>query len=457
MIYMRKCTSCGKQCEDSQFVSSRGFNTSTCLKCRERYNRSRNKNKEKQEEATQEWKQKNKEYISLMNSIYRNTKGMSKEDRKILIREIKKEKNITSKCKGIPSNHRKLHTEQNGIIGKICSVPECGWKPLIDYNQKTKAWDNLHSTCKECLGKKRILRKDKINANYRKRIATDPKFRIRERLKTRLHSALRYQNTEKTDYTIKYLGCSISFFKDYIESKFTDSMSWDKYGHYTDTEGKKQIGFHIDHIIPCNAFDLTHEEEIYFCFYYKNLQPMWGRENISKLDKYNEDEKIEYVNSVKDEIFGDRVIEFKPIEQIIEELQKEEAKDKEERAKVIYDEYKEAETLKAIQNMFEETESKIDTIINKSTKIIKKNQITKSDSTEVLKEEITVSEKLSKFYSTPEGKENKKNAHLKRSETMAKQREEFRSNLTEKTCSKCNTTRELSFFNNKNNSKDGYQ
>ena len=50
-------------------------------------------------------------------------------------------------------------------------------------------------------------------------------------------------------------------------------MSWDNYGDW-----------HIDHIIPCAAFDLTDIEQQKKCFNYKNLQPLWAEENLKKLD-----------------------------------------------------------------------------------------------------------------------------------------------------------------------------
>jgi hypothetical protein len=45
-------------------------------------------------------------------------------------------------------------------------------------------------------------------------------------------------------------------------------------------------GWHIDHIIPCAAFDLTKSEEQKKCFHYTNLRPMWASENISKSSKH---------------------------------------------------------------------------------------------------------------------------------------------------------------------------
>jgi hypothetical protein len=61
----------------------------------------------------------------------------------------------------------------------------------------------------------------------------------------------------------------------HLESHFTEGMNWDNYGVY---------GWHMDHIIPCAAFDLTKPEDQSKCFHYTNLQPLWAKDNLSKRD-----------------------------------------------------------------------------------------------------------------------------------------------------------------------------
>jgi hypothetical protein len=54
-------------------------------------------------------------------------------------------------------------------------------------------------------------------------------------------------------------------------------MSRDNYGYR---------GWHVDHIVPCSAFDLTNIEEQKKCFHYTNLQPLWAKDNLSKGNKF---------------------------------------------------------------------------------------------------------------------------------------------------------------------------
>jgi hypothetical protein len=66
-------------------------------------------------------------------------------------------------------------------------------------------------------------------------------------------------------------------------------MNWDNYGSH----------WHIDHIIPFVAWDLTKEEDNIYCWNYRNLQPLECNLNQSKKDKYHIKDKEEYINTFK--------------------------------------------------------------------------------------------------------------------------------------------------------------
>ena len=67
------------------------------------------------------------------------------------------------------------------------------------------------------------------------------------------------------------LGCSFETAREHIESLFQPGMSWNNYGKW-----------HMDHIIPCVSFDLRCPVQQLACCYYKNLQPLWAFDNMSK-------------------------------------------------------------------------------------------------------------------------------------------------------------------------------
>ena len=62
----------------------------------------------------------------------------------------------------------------------------------------------------------------------------------------------------------------------YLESKFTNGMTWGKF-----LDGK----IHIDHIKPMSSFNLHNENELKRCMHHTNLQPLWARDNIRKGNK----------------------------------------------------------------------------------------------------------------------------------------------------------------------------
>jgi hypothetical protein len=188
--------------------------------------------------------------------------------------EIKTENNIVDKCKGQPSNKRILHETINNVNGKKCCSCQ-DWKPLNNYNYCKNHWDNLRNDCKDCLKQYRRDNVNKISANLLKyekaRKLVDPSFKLLKTLRSRLCSAIRNQNAIKSDKTMNLVGCSITFLRGYLEAKFTEGMTWENHGEW-----------HIDHIKPCASFNLLDEQEQQKCFHYKNLQPLWAQENLSK-------------------------------------------------------------------------------------------------------------------------------------------------------------------------------
>ena len=116
--------------------------------------------------------------------------------------------------------------------------------------------------------------------------------RIREMLKQ-----------DKSQTTMEYTGCTLEELKAHLESQFQNDMTWDNYGIYT--FGNNTSGWHIDHIIPCAAFNFEDDFEQKACFYYLNLQPLWGGDNIKKSDSYDTIEKEEYLEMYKNLINSD--------------------------------------------------------------------------------------------------------------------------------------------------------
>lgn len=192
--------------------------------------------------------------------------------------EIVQEKGFGNKVLGVPSKQRVLHTEKDNILGKVCC--NCKeWRSLDDYNYCKDHWDNLRNDCKICLGKYRKENSGEFYKYYKvyekNRKQTDPEFKLAKNLRSRLGKAISQIKAEKSDSTLNLTGCTIKELKNYLEEQFTEGMTWDNHGDW-----------HIDHIKPICAFDLSSEEEQKRCFHFTNLQPLWAEDNLSKGGKY---------------------------------------------------------------------------------------------------------------------------------------------------------------------------
>ena len=251
---------------------------------------------------------------------------------------------------------RKEHKIVDGVELKHCS--KCDqWKKLSEYNKSKSTWDKLNKYCKESAkqlrkeckerkknnektywkktkevqsekrkewGKNNKEYRQEYNKNYRKenleklrendrkyneirrqdpkykewynayrreydrkKRQTDPEFRLRSNVSRRVREML---TQDKSDSAMKYVGCDVQQLKTHLEARFEENMTWENYGSF----------WHIDHIIPCNSWNLKNVFEQFCCFNYRNLQPLWGIDNITKNDKFDKHEKMLYIRKMKD-------------------------------------------------------------------------------------------------------------------------------------------------------------
>jgi len=121
--------------------------------------------------------------------------------------------------------------------------------------------------------------KEKILKNQRewdrKQKATNPAYKIKYNIKSRLGLLLKKQKITKRERTVDYIGCSFEEFKNHLEKQFQPGMSWEN-----------RTEWHIDHIIPVNYFvknfdfsDINVQKK---CWHYTNLRPLWKFDNLSK-------------------------------------------------------------------------------------------------------------------------------------------------------------------------------
>jgi hypothetical protein len=74
----------------------------------------------------------------------------------------------------------------------------------------------------------------------------------------------------------RYVGCTPGFLRNHLESLFKPGMTWNNYGEW-----------HVDHIVPLSWFPFDRDPSLHFvASHWTNLQPLWGRENVSKGARY---------------------------------------------------------------------------------------------------------------------------------------------------------------------------
>jgi hypothetical protein len=170
------------------------------------------------------------------------------------------------------------HSSGKYGVRTICK--ECNKQLGKIYRQENKEKISEYGKRKTKEGKNQEYRdknRKQINANKRKRhkyrMKHDIVYRLKHTLRSSIHTFLDCKNIKKNIKTQKLLGCTVAEFKAYLENKFYDGMAWDNYGLY---------GWHIDHIVPCMAFDPTSEEQQKLCYHYTNFQPLWAKDHQAK-------------------------------------------------------------------------------------------------------------------------------------------------------------------------------
>jgi len=199
-------------------------------------------------------------------------------------------------------------------MNKICTRCKCGYPAtLANFAARIRMKDGLNSWCRIC---DRERAKEWAQANAERTRERKLRWsrenrallneRNRKRRKMDIEASRNYNNTYFTKrrldpvYRLQssmsggigrslkdgksgrhwehLVGYSIEDLKNHLESQFTKGMNWGNYGKH---------GWHIDHIRPVSDFNFVSPDDPDFkvCWSLWNLQPMWGKKNMSKGSK----------------------------------------------------------------------------------------------------------------------------------------------------------------------------
>lgn len=176
--------------------------------------------------------------------------------------------------------YRETHKEQKAATDK--AYRERNKEYLQQYHKEYYA-QNKEEHIQKCVAR------SKVRKTY------DKSYHICVNTRERIRSAVKKDKGVK-QHTLSLIGINIVLYRDYIESLFTEGMSWDNYG-----------AWHIDHSRPCASFDLTDIIQQHFCFNYRNTQPMWGDENFQKSARWNDEDKQNWYSKVYPNIKADLI------------------------------------------------------------------------------------------------------------------------------------------------------
>jgi hypothetical protein len=154
-------------------------------------------------------------------------------------------------------------------------------KRIMALNHKGASRQPTCKTCQTELNQDWARRNpDKHKAAMKRqmdRIKTDPVALMKKRIRNRISKAIKMsgRGVHVQGGKLRYLGCTAAEAIAHIERQMNSRMTWDNYGR----------AWHIDHIQPCAAYDLSKEEDRRKAFHYTNIQPLWARANVRKGDK----------------------------------------------------------------------------------------------------------------------------------------------------------------------------
>ena len=112
--------------------------------------------------------------------------------------------------------------------------------------------------------------KEKIHTKVKERYKVDINYKLSSLLRRRMCKMI--SRGQKAGSAVRDLGCSLQHLKLHLELFWDNGMSWGNYGEWV-----------IDHILPLASFDLSDREQLIEAVNYRNLQPLWAKDNLAKV------------------------------------------------------------------------------------------------------------------------------------------------------------------------------
>ena len=147
----------------------------------------------------------------------------------------------------------------------------CDVELILGDNIPQGRWNWYQWWCRSCDNEKqRNTDKTQVRKNQNKKYQDDPVMRYSRLVRSKLSESIRQKRWYKTNTLGPILGLeSLDEWKNYIESLWTEGMSWENYGKWT-----------LDHIIELHTGKTI--EDINRLNHHTNIQPLWKEVNSLK-------------------------------------------------------------------------------------------------------------------------------------------------------------------------------
>lgn len=129
-----------------------------------------------------------------------------------------------------------------------------------------KAWQKARSALLARRRAKKAAKRAYKRAYDRDRRRNDPVFKLMMNIRSRINEVLRGKS--KSASTLEYMGSTPEYYREHLEKQFKPGMTGDN--------------THIDHIVPCAFWNPKNELDMKRCFNWRNVQPLFAKDNMSK-------------------------------------------------------------------------------------------------------------------------------------------------------------------------------
>jgi 5-methylcytosine-specific restriction endonuclease McrA len=175
-----------------------------------------------------------------------------------------------AKYSAMPEDQRKARNQK--LWHNRMASPEQAAK----YKEKARKWRESNKAARRDYDRKwkeqNPERYKELTSRARKKRSAKPEVRIVSNFRKRLREIMSDARNGGKQSTLKLIGCSSSELAAHLESQFKRGMTWGNYGTH----------WHVDHIIPCAAFDHTKPEQVRQCWHFTNLRPLEAKVNLAK-------------------------------------------------------------------------------------------------------------------------------------------------------------------------------